>query len=129
MHSGKEKHWSVQIITWVLLLNFINLSANFYHTASWDSVYEIHHDPMDSLSELVLEFFLDMDQETIPDTEVPEQKRKIKDFKVFCHALVFAGTKTVFESGKEKQKSPHAHFSSIDLDKDSPPPKGFFFNC
>lgn len=71
-----------KFLVYLLLVNFINLTANFYHASVMDSSLLAHHDPIDSLAELVLEFVLDMDEETIPDTEVPHEKKKFTDIKL-----------------------------------------------
>lgn len=66
-----------------LLLNFINLTANFYQASTPLSLDPYHQDPIDNITELVLEYILDMDGDTVPDTETPMEKTKLKDFKPF----------------------------------------------
>lgn len=75
-----------KVIVYLLLVNFINLTANFYHSSVIDSTLLVNQDPIDSLAELVLEFIFDMDEETIPDTEVPHEKKKFSDIKLHLEA-------------------------------------------
>jgi hypothetical protein len=81
MFGSARKKGILSFVTYILLVNFINLTANFYQVSSLDHTLLKYEDPYDSLSELVLEYFLDMDNDTIPDTELPEDKRKILDIK------------------------------------------------
>lgn len=112
-------------ITYLLLVNFINLSANFYHASVMDSTVLENYDPIDSLTELVLEYVLEMDDETIPDTEVPHEKRKIVDFKILIEK-----TSTNIDTPKITfRKDPvfilEDIFENIHLEQSSPPPKYF----
>ncbi|AFL85939.1 hypothetical protein Belba_3437 [Belliella baltica DSM 15883] len=77
----------INLITLVLIINFINLTANFYHPLHLNSVEQNLIDPIDTLAEIVVEFIFEMDNQIIPDTEVPNEKRKIPDIK-----LVFTKT-------------------------------------
>ncbi len=77
-----KKHIIIKYLNFLLLLNFINLTANFYHASVIDSNLLTNHDPIDTLAEVFLEFIFDMDEETIPDTEVPHEKRKLGDIKL-----------------------------------------------
>lgn len=87
-----KKHFITKSVTYLLLLNFINLTANFYQASVIDTNLLINQDPIDTLAEVFLEYFLDMDEETIPDTEVPHEKRQLGDIK-----LAFFPTKVNFE--------------------------------
>jgi hypothetical protein len=82
-----------------------------------------NHDPIDSLAELVLEYVFEMDDETIPDTEVPHEKRKLIDVKI----IVEKNFSYHFQKSncKSKEKSFHYEgiFKEIDLEQSSPPPK------
>lgn len=69
-----RRYQPIKWITYFLLVNFINLSANFYQASVIDSILLENHDPIDSITELVLEYVLEMDDKTIPDTEVPHEK-------------------------------------------------------
>lgn len=122
----KKDRW-IQIVSWVMLLNFVNLSANFYQTSASDSIYEIHADPIDSISELLFEYVMDMDEDTIPDTEVPEQKRKIKDLKVFYQIVKTQGPIWTIQTGAASVPASPNDLDSIDLARISPPPKKYFF--
>ncbi len=77
-----KKTWLSKLIVYLLLVNFINLTANFYQASEMDSTLLQQHDPIDSIAELVLEYIFEMDDETIPDTEVPHEKLKISDIKL-----------------------------------------------
>ncbi len=113
-----------KFLVYLLLVNFINLTANFYHASVMDSSLLAHHDPIDSLAELVLEFVLDMDEETIPDTEVPHEKKKFTDIKLhfekeelklqivsLCTSLTFTDFySNIFESIKGDVFSPPPQF-------------------
>lgn len=122
----QQKDRWVLIVSWVLLLNFVNLSANFYMPTASDSIYETNADPIDSISELILEYALDMEQDTIPDTEVPEQKRKIKDFKVFYHAVGTQDPTWIFETNLKKVPIAPCAPNNVDPTKNCPPPKVHF---
>lgn len=112
-------------ITYLLLVNFINLSANFYQASSLDSILFENHDPIDSITELVLEYVLEMDEETIPDTEVPDEKRKIVDFKVLIENIGtnIQAPKIPFRKGSFYILEDI--FKNIYLEQSSPPPKYF----
>jgi hypothetical protein len=114
-----------QGIIYILLVNFINLTANFYTASSIDSPLLNQHDPIDSLAELVLEFVLEMDEETIPDTEVPHEKKKFSDIKLyFLHQL---NAILEFQFPVIKPNSYYLNiFESTSLEINSPPPKKVF---
>lgn len=123
MLLAMKRYHLVKWINYLLLINFINLSANFYHASVMDSSVFENYDPIDSLTELVLEYVMEMDDETIPDTEVPHEKRKLIDVKIiidkeFSYQLqttnIKSSTKTFYYEGI---------FKEIDLDQSSPPPK------
>ncbi len=55
-------------LTFLLLVNFINLSANFYISSSQGSAFSpspFIDDPMDTVAELVFEYAMDMPDDTI----------------------------------------------------------------
>jgi hypothetical protein len=112
-------------ITYLLLVNFVNLSANFYQASVMDSILLENHDPIDSITELVLEYVLEMDDETIPDTEVPHEKRKIVDFKILIEktSTNFVAVKITFR--KDPVFILEDIFENIHLEQSSPPPKYF----
>ncbi|EIM78050.1 hypothetical protein A3SI_04467 [Nitritalea halalkaliphila LW7] len=110
---------------YLLLVNFINLSANFYHASMQDSALLGHHDPIDSLAELVLEYVFEMDEETIPDTEVPHEKRKLSDVKIRLEALFLTLSPTL--RGQDRAyRTPVKETLHYQLFFEvlSPPPKG-----
>jgi hypothetical protein len=112
-----------KVLTFILLVNFVNLSANFYHASEMDSNLLQYQDPIDSLAELVLEYVMEMDDETIPDTEVPHEKRKIADIK-----LLYSAEKISFDQflpqGKTHYKGHYEGFyEDWAIDINSPPPK------
>ncbi|WP_246535383.1 hypothetical protein [Litoribacter ruber] len=112
-----------KVLTYMLLVNFVNLSANFYHASEHDSSLLQSQDPIDSLAELMLEYVFDMDDETIPDTEVPHEKRKIADIKLLYTAELIA-----FDQFLPIVKSPKAtpyqnNYKDWANDINSPPPK------
>lgn len=110
-------------LVYLLLVNFINLSANFYHSSVIDSPLLEHHDPIDSLAELLLEYVLEMDDETIPDTEVPHEKKKFSDIKLHLESQ---GIK-VFQEFGDAERNLNTYyleiFESITKENDSPPPQ------
>jgi hypothetical protein len=82
MIRGMRKHMLYRVLHWLLLLNFINLTANFYQPSILDDTLLRNSDPIDNLTELVMEFMLGCDDGLIPDTELPVDKRKFLDFQL-----------------------------------------------
>ncbi len=82
MIGGMRKHFLSRALHWLLLLNFINLTANFYQPSVLDNTLLLHSDPIDNLTELVMEFMLGCDDDLIPDTDLPVDKRKFLDFQL-----------------------------------------------
>lgn len=120
----KKQKFSQGVI-YLLLVNFINLTANFYTASSIDSSLLNQHDPIDSLAELVLEFVLEMDEETIPDTEVPHEKKKFSDIKLYVWHQV--NTSLEFHFSETKPNGYYLNiFESTSLEINSPPPKKVF---
>lgn len=117
------RSWMRKVVVYLLLVNFINLTANFYHSSVIDSSLLVNHDPIDSLAELVLEFLFDMDEETIPDTEVPHEKKKFSDIKLHLEAEAFNIT---IDCQPITQTYPSYYskiFQSIKGEVHSPPPQ------
>lgn len=118
---NKSRLWKG--LTYLMLVNFINLSANFYHASEMDSLMLKHQDPIDSLAELVLEYVFEMDDETIPDTEVPHEKRKLADVKQlyfveeFTYQLFANRLDILYNSYYEN------FYKNWSFDINSPPPK------
>jgi len=123
MHGRFSKKEIIKYTTYILLINFINLTANFYQVSSLDDTLLKYEDPYDSVAELVLEYILDMDDETVPDTELPEDKRKILDINSLLEGASFQ-----IIPQQSIQIISDEYFSSdmyknIALAKISPPPK------
>jgi hypothetical protein len=110
-------------MVFLLLINFINLSANFYQSSIIDSPLLQNHDPIDSVAELVLEYVLEMDEGTIPDTEVPHEKNKFSDLKLHFHPVQID---VFFNAGYLISKPITVYLSnfySFKKEVNSPPPK------
>lgn len=120
-----RRYQPIKWITYFLLVNFINLSANFYQASVIDSILLENHDPIDSITELVLEYVLEMDDETIPDTEVPHEKRKIVDFKVLIEKTPINIVPPKITFRKDHVFILKDIFENIHLEQSSPPPKYF----
>ncbi|RZS98059.1 hypothetical protein BC751_3691 [Cecembia calidifontis] len=112
-----------RLVIFTLLFNFINLTANFYHASVMDSTLLPHHDPIDSLAELVLEFVLDMDEETIPDTDIPHEKKKISDIKLNLPSKISTCLKKNNYSLSAYSEYYSKLFKSLEMDVNAPPPR------
>jgi hypothetical protein len=123
MAGSGRKNGIIKIITYVLLVNFINLTANFYQESSLDHTLLKHNDPYDSVTELVLEYIMDMDEETVPDTEVPEDKRKMLDIKTLIGFETFQLSRQDLASVISEQYVFTNWYQNIALERISPPPK------
>lgn len=110
-------------LTFLMLINFINLSANFYHASEIDSLMLEHQDPIDSLAELVLEYFLNMDEEIIPDTEIPHEKRKLGDIKQLYFTNLFSYCIRIPSKTDENHSHYRNFYQNLIFDISSPPPK------
>jgi hypothetical protein len=117
-----HNHIICRILIILTLVNFINLSADFYTPYSSKSQHTVH-DPIDTVAELLLEYLLDMDQETIPDAEVPQEQRKFKDLKLFNHFMRFVLAANQTFVPKNLITCYINLFESIKIDSQSPPPK------
>ncbi len=118
-----KKHKSSKCINFLLLINFINLSANFYQVSETNSSLYSNIDPLDSLAEMVLEYFLEMEDQTIPDTDVPSEERSLLEIK-----LVEPARKWIYQLHSIDILNQHAFFftDSFEIfqpDVVSPPPK------
>ncbi|MFD2037398.1 hypothetical protein ACFSKL_21555 [Belliella marina] len=82
MFRKLHKNILIKWVNYLLIINFINLTANFYCGTYSNSTDSYYLDPIDTLAEIIVEFIFEMDDEIIPDTEVPNEKRKIKDIKL-----------------------------------------------
>jgi hypothetical protein len=123
MSGSRLKKGIIKGITYVLLVNFINLTANFYQVSSLDHTLLKYDDPYDTVAELVLEYFLDMDEETVPDTELPEDKRKMLDIKTLLCEGNFHFLKISLQPNCTVSGYASDRYKNIALGKLSPPPK------
>lgn len=118
-----KNSWYWKGLTYLMLVNFINLSANFYHASEIDSLMLKHQDPIDSLAELVLEYVFNMDDETIPDTEVPHEKRKMADVKQLYLNEKFSYQLFAFKLNTRYYSHYENFYQNWSFDINSPPPK------
>lgn len=118
-----KKHWLFRWMVFLLLINFVNLSANFYQSSIIDSPLLENHDPIDSIAELVLEYILDMDEETIPDTEVPHGKNKFSDLKLHFQPALFEILPSLGNLISKHISIYLSNFYSFKGEINSPPPK------
>ncbi len=88
-----------------------------------DSTVLENYDPIDSLTEFVLEYVLEMDDETIPDTEVPHEKRKLIDVKIILEKNFTYQIQKSNKNSITKSFYYEGVFKEIDLEQSSPPPK------
>jgi len=98
MDSGKglilmrffRSGWVVQIINYLLLLNFINLSANFYVNDQINSINSIGKvDQLDTVSELIVEWVLNADDTTIPNDPDNQDNQPFKKIKLALSEVCF----------------------------------------
>jgi hypothetical protein len=75
--------WVKTSINYLLLLNFINLSANFYVNDRIDYVNSIGTgDQLDTLSELIVEWAFDADDSIIPNDAENQDNQPSKKIKL-----------------------------------------------
>jgi hypothetical protein len=123
MFGKSRKKGVIKFVTYILLINFINLTANFYQVSPLDYTLLKYEDPYDSLSELILEYFLEMDEDTVPDTELPEDKRKMPDIKTLIGFESFSIVNYELTIFVAKKDFLFEIYKNIALGKISPPPK------
>lgn len=117
-----HNHILCRILILLTLVNFINLSADFFTPYS-SKVQHTVHDPIDTMAELLLEYLLNMDHEIIPDAEVPQEQRKFKDLKLFNHVVKFILATNQTYVPKNLISCYINLFESIKIDRNFPPPK------
>lgn len=128
MFKAIRKSRIISIITIVLLFNFVNLTANFYHPANFNSIGQSLIDPIDTLAEIIVEFIFELDDQIIPDTEVPHEKKKIQDIKLaFTKNEVKVNCYFTIELNKWINTFNFSLTNGIEK-KDSPPPEIFTEN-
>lgn len=111
-----------QRLVWILLLvNFINFSANFYEDPVSYSNSEISTDPIDSISEIIYEFILDGDQDTIPDDGSSQEEKNIKKLTVFL-SEIYQLNDFDFIQSDPKSFSIVQQIEEAFLDPSTPPP-------
>jgi hypothetical protein len=82
--------WFVQSINCLLLLNFINLSANFYVNDRIISINSIGKvDQLDTVSELIVEWVLNADDTTIPNDPDNQDNQPFKKIKLALSEVCF----------------------------------------
>jgi hypothetical protein len=78
-----RNRWVKTSINYLLLLNFINLSANFYVNDRIDYVNSIGTgDQLDTLSELIVEWAFDADESVIPNDPENQDNQPSKKIKL-----------------------------------------------
>lgn len=112
-----------KIMVYLLLVNFINLTANFYQASEMDSLLLQDHDPIDSITELVLEYILEMDDETVPDTEVPHEQLKFADIKLHLTNNSFTLSRYLIKNKNKFNFLYSVPIYGIDTEAASPPPR------
>lgn len=111
-----------QRLVWILLLvNFINFSANFYEDPVYSSNSNLSTDPIDSISEIIYEFILDGDQDTIPDDGSSQEEKNIKKLTVFLSEIYQLNDFDLIQSDT-KSFSITQQIEDAFLDPSTPPP-------
>ncbi len=118
-----KTHKLSKFLIFLLLINFINLSANFYQVSKTNASLYSNTDPLDSLAEMVLEYFMEMEDQTIPDTDVPSEERSLLEIK-----LVEPAKKWIYQLHPINVLTQHGFyftdsFQIFQPDVVSPPPK------
>jgi hypothetical protein len=81
--------WVKNTINYLLLLNFINLSANFYVNDRIDYVNSIGTgDQLDTLSELIVEWAFAADESVIPNDPENQDNQPSKKIKLALSDLI-----------------------------------------
>lgn len=77
----RNSSWS-KFCLFILLANFINLSANFYEGNILVSTKINMEDPIDTLTELIFEWALDGNDDLFPDNGTEQDDNSIKKIKL-----------------------------------------------
>lgn len=77
----RQSGWS-KVLLFLLVVNFINLSANFYEGNILISGAVDMEDPMDTLSELIFEWALEGDGDLIPDNGTQQDDNSTEKIKL-----------------------------------------------
>lgn len=78
-----RSNWLTRVMTWIILINFINLSVNFQESNLSSETLSELDDPIDTLTELVYEWALDGDQDVIPDNGTEQEEKTVKKDKLW----------------------------------------------
>ncbi|WP_051315433.1 hypothetical protein [Algoriphagus terrigena] len=77
----RDSSWSKAFL-FLLLVNFINLSANFYEGNILSSDQVQMADPLDTISELIFEWALDGGEDLIPDNGTEQDDNSLEKLKL-----------------------------------------------
>ena len=77
----RDSNWSKAFL-FLLLVNFINLSANFYEGNILSSDQVRMGDPLDTISELIFEWALDGGEDLIPDNGTEQDDNSLEKLKL-----------------------------------------------
>jgi hypothetical protein len=77
----RQSNWSKAFL-FLLIVNFINLSANFYEGNILISGAVSMEDPVDTLSELIFEWALDGGDDLIPDNGTKQDDNSLEKIKL-----------------------------------------------
>jgi hypothetical protein len=117
----RNSNWS-KFWVFILTINFVNLSANFYEGNIYPSHQVKIEDPIDTITELIFEWALDGSDDLIPDNGTQQDDNSLEKMKLalleipdftLSNPLFFENLENFFSS----EKLISGHFSS-----DSPPP-------
>lgn len=117
----RDSSWSKAFLI-LLLINFINLSANFYEGNILSSDQVQMDDPLDTISELIFEWALDGGGDLIPDNGTEQDDNSLEKLKLalleipgFEHFVPFFEMENL--ACQENPGAVHGHLSSF-----TPPP-------
>jgi hypothetical protein len=122
----RKCRWS-KICLFLMVANFINLSANFYEANISISEDVDMVDPIDTVSELIFEWAMEGSEDIIPDNGTEQEdnsleKIKLSLFEIQEYCLFSSLIFEEFKINHFRSELVSGHFSS-----DSPPPDGCRF--
>ncbi|GAB3220581.1 hypothetical protein GCM10027454_11800 [Algoriphagus aestuariicola] len=111
------------MLLFILTLNFINLSANFYEGDIFVSNKIDLDDPMDTISELLVEWAFDLPEDFIPDNGTQQEdqggeKIKLAIVDIPGFTLMTLHLETPLPDLPTPQKTSCGHLSSPSLPPD-----------
>jgi hypothetical protein len=117
----RNSRWS-RFVLFLLIANFINLSANFYEGNILISEKVRIVDPIDTISELIFEWALDGSDDLIPDNGTQQDDNSLEKMKLAL--LEIPGFTLTPPSIIENSKNfpIHEHLIPGYFSYDSPPP-------